>query len=34
MSITTNKGQSFAVGGAGGKQFSWQLGNGILLGFR
>jgi hypothetical protein len=34
MSITTDKGQSLAAGGAGGNQFSWQRGNGILLGFR
>lgn len=34
MSITTNKGQSMAAGGAGGVPYSWQLGNGILLGFQ
>jgi hypothetical protein len=34
MSITTNKGRSLAVGGAGGVRYSWELGNGVLLGFR
>ena len=34
MSITTNRGQSMAAGGPGGIPYSWQLGNGILLGFQ
>ncbi|CAI7661063.1 unnamed protein product [Penicillium pancosmium] len=34
MSITTNRGQSMAAGGSGGVSYSWQLGNGVLLGFQ